>query len=581
MKRFIVGVVVLLLGSNVFAEMNLRKAEKLLNESLVDVVLDLQYDEKGDVASAMGLFCSACARIHYSNLGDLLAEGSNIELTGFPVAADKVLVPDILLDEEALKGISVKWVNALIPAEIITVDPTEGMILLQLAKPLDNCKVIKFSDPEKSGKLYIYSRISEQGEWISRLLPFARQRSAQLWNGSRLSSAMPGNGLILNEAGNAVAVLGNNNELLEHDFWETPYTKWKGMSYQQYKGLKKRLQEHLQKNIFAATLYFKELKLSNRERLGNSSVVREANTYIFKMPDGRIFMPILLAPAQYGRLEKIQVHFPQGDVNASVVRVMKNFGGSIIKLDKDVPFEPLAAAVKPMRSELGMQVWAADVEIYGNKQETLIASSALVEMQKGFMHKQYGGIIKGVQQMNMIFTLDGKWLGVRLGARAFNYPDAVLFLSAYDLVKTLNDPQQTLAFSDFSSPEDAVGDLGIEYQGMNQELARSLQVEKLTRFGREGLLISYVYKNSCADKMGLKAGDILLKLIVPECGKPISLSADKFASHQAQQFPWQQLDKIPEMYYSEIPEPWNGIRYQLNQQLTTIGICNKVELIAI
>jgi S1-C subfamily serine protease len=104
-------------------------------------------------------------------------------------------------------------------------------------------------------------------------------------------------------------------------------------------------------------------------------------------------------------------------------------------------------------------------------------------------------------------------------------------------------------------------------------------LEAITRNGRDGLLISYVYAGSTAEKIGLKPGDVLLKLMIPDMGKMLRLERDRFAVHQAQQFPWQQLDRIPEMYYGEIPEPWNSVKNALNNYLTAIGIGQKVELI--
>ncbi len=569
------------IGTLTAADVDLKKADALLSKSVVDVIYKLQYDERGDAPNALGLYCGACNDLHDSDLEGLLENNMDLELSGFLVAPDKVLVPDVLIEERGVEGIFVQLGKERTPAKIIAVYPNEGMLLLQLAKTLEQGNVIKFSAVPEKGQLYAYSRIRELGQWIARLRSFSRQRNQQLWNRSRIAGDMPGASLIIDGSGKVVAVLGNNNELVNLDRWQTPYTQWKAISYNDFCTMKKRLQDHLEKSVFVATLYLKDMKLSNRERLGNSQIVRETNTVVYKLPDGRIFMPILLAPTQNGRLEKVIVHFPQGDVEASVVQVLKDFGGYIIQLKKPVKFPPVAPGIEPMQNKLGMQIWSVDLTIYNKKLDVIINSNALGAMAEGYMQKQYGARIKDKYSDDMLFTLSGKLLGIQLGVRAWNYERKPLFLSAAELMAMLNDPKQTLPITQMSNPIDSVADLGIEYQGLNADLARSGNLEKLTRWGREGLLISYVYPGSTADKLGLKANDVLLKLIVPGSGKPTALTGNDFANRQAQQFPWQQLDKIPEMYYSEIPEPWNGIKNKLNQRLSTIGIGKDVELIAI
>ena len=74
--------------------------------------------------------------------------------------------------------------------------------------------------------------------------------------------------------------------------------------------------------------------------------------------------------------------------------------------------------------------------------------------------------------------------------------------------------------------------------------------------------------------MKIKVGDVLLKIILPDGGAPVVLSGENFGMAQERQFPWENLDALPEMYFSEIPEPWTGVKTRLSNQLTNIGIGN-------
>jgi hypothetical protein len=116
---------------------------------------------------------------------------------------------------------------------------------------------------------------------------------------------------------------------------------------------------------------------------------------------------------------------------------------------------------------------------------------------------------------------------------------------------------------------------------MSEELAQSMNVVHLTRNGDVGLLVSYVYPGSSAEKMNLKNGDILLGLIMPDGGAPMIFNTYDYAVMDEELFPWEELDNVPEMYFSEIPEPWKGVKNPLSRQLSNIGIGSRVKLIAI
>ncbi len=57
--------------------------------------------------------------------------------------------------------------------------------------------------------------------------------------------------------------------------------------------------------------------------------------------------------------------------------------------------------------------------------------------------------------------------------------------------------------------------LGVEYQGMNKDLAEMMGVKGPTNSGEKGLFVVHVYPDSPAAKLGLKKGDILLE-VIPE-----------------------------------------------------------------
>lgn len=65
--------------------------------------------------------------------------------------------------------------------------------------------------------------------------------------------------------------------------------------------------------------------------------------------------------------------------------------------------------------------------------------------------------------------------------------------------------------------------LGVEFDPIDRELARRLGIEKPTRGGTLGLMVSTVYPGSPAERLGLQAQDVMLRLEVEGLGDPLPL----------------------------------------------------------
>ena len=548
--------------------------------SLVEVVYHLQYSPTGKAVNALGLFCGNCNIFHDNAPGDVQADNRELVAMGYLVSPNQVIAPDLMIDAVGFAGVSVRLNGKTVPAEITALYPEQGALLLTAAQSVPGGVPLEFVKAEKGEKFFAYSRIMELGRWVQRVNPLSVPRSSIQLEGSKPASTIPGNSLIINSKNQPVALFANNNELPENIAWDLPWQQWSKLPLAEFKALQSNLARRLDKGMVPATIIFSGQELSRREKLAGINPPTEFFAYVFKMPDGKVLLPLLGTPRQHTLIEKVIVHLSNADVETVPEKAMKHYGVIQLKWKPEWLLSPIAPRCADMAENAGNMVLRADVNIYANKLDVTLNSDALGGVVRSYNNVLSGMVIKqGLPEM--IFTLSGELLGLNLDIRAFGYSRKIPFTDAATFSNMLNDPEQNLAYAKLCNPRNAVGFLGVEYQVMNRDLARSMAISHLTNYGSEGLLVSHVFPGSPADRLGLKINDVLLKIVIPGTGAPIALTAKKFAHPQEQQFPWQSLDRIPEQYFSEIPEPWKGIKNPLNEQLSNIGIGKKIELIAI
>lgn len=583
MRKFLIAVwLVFPAFFDVWGAVDVARVQQKFADSIVKVVFELKYDEKGDAPGCIGVYCSSCGEFHERNLSQLLANKQSLEVMGFVVAGQEIIAPAILLEPEGVKDIFVIHKNKKFPARITYIYPSRMAIKLELAASDSGLQPLQFAVYRPGEKLYAYNSIREFGRWVSRCRSFVPSGNSTISEGQGVSYDLPANSLIINSANQPVGMVLNCNAGTGEQHWLENYKKWQGISIDTLAGLRRKLETHLQKSVFPATVFLREWKLSRRERLMNITPERELYSYVFAMPDGKVFMPLLTTPQQNSLIEKVVVHLPEGDQTCAISGVMNSLGGFVLTgIDgAKLPIAPVAEQTQTLKSLYGEMVFGVEIGIYPGKLYFSVYNDVIGMVIRQYHNIECGAALKkGVPEM--LFSLNGKLLGVNLSVRAFNYNRLVPFIDAVLISSFMNNAREMLPLSEMCNPPDAIGFLGVEYQAVTPALIQSSNIEHLTDGGREGLLVSYVYPGSIAEKIGLKAGDIMLKLILPSGGEPIKLTGKAFGHAQERQFPWQNLDNIPEQYFSEIPEPWKGVKNPLSRQLTNIGINKPVRLIAI
>jgi S1-C subfamily serine protease len=109
-------------------------------------------------------------------------------------------------------------------------------------------------------------------------------------------------------------------------------------------------------------------------------------------------------------------------------------------------------------------------------------------------------------------------------------------------------------------------------------MAKAMDIEKATKDGTIGLLVSHVYKNSPAEKIGIKPQDVLLSIKKKDDQNPIELAP----SDHRFDFDWDFGEFGPEREYDvrfqRMKKPWKRRRNFLTMMLQAVGVGKKLTL---
>jgi S1-C subfamily serine protease len=120
--------------------------------------------------------------------------------------------------------------------------------------------------------------------------------------------------------------------------------------------------------------------------------------------------------------------------------------------------------------------------------------------------------------------------------------------------------------------------LGVEVSGLNKKLAEQLEIQKPTRDGELGMLVSVVYPDSPAEKLGIKPSDVLLK--ITPAGNPdldVELKS-QFAEleNSSDYYGDMEIDEIDRGAF--VRPVWKARDNFMTSLLDEIGVGEKIEL---
>ncbi len=296
----------------------------------------------------------------------------------------------------------------------------------------------------------------------------------------------------------------------------------------------------------------------------------------------------LLVPQEFTRdivnkIEEIRVVERGGTVPTTFVGCFKDFGGIIVRADglKTEPIHRLdLTALDP-----GSLFFTITVEERFNRTFARVSTNRVYRVQKGQKGEWHLDAHRPIKAGAYVVDFEGRVVGFYSGNRKEEDLESAgvderygryrgyqrdflkhIFLFG-ELKEVLADPAKHFdprAVPMTKKEEKTLVWLGVEYQELDKKLAESLGIQEkdLTNEGKRGLLLTDIYPNSPAAKVGLKPDDVLLTL-TPDGGGATDLTPE--------------VNRFERFRYGPGGfTPWRPRKNYLTSMLTSIGAGKKV-----
>jgi hypothetical protein len=333
-----------------------------------------------------------------------------------------------------------------------------------------------------------------------------------------------------------------------------------GLTFEQLVALKETCREEFGRNVYECKILYRQetddtmgtdmpyIPRSLMGYLGEAGDGKEWETFALGVGPNVLMVPLSIDKEQAARIEEIQLTVDEEVRQCEFMGAYREIGAFLVEL-KDGTLPSAARVVsRPQPEPLRLFLTASPRKKMGAK-HLKVRPNRWVFEQRGYRDLYYVSPSESVPQGSWLLDTDLNVVGVYARQRIegeeikdfgpdefaffaggpFDEGSARVFWSG-ELETMLQDP---VAHFDpqirHKTKEEAkrIVWLGVEFSAVNPELAKQLDIEKETKDGNIGLLVSRLYAGSPAEEMGIQEGDVLLRVHTRKRPDPIELSGSR------------------------------------------------------
>lgn len=334
-------------------------------------------------------------------------------------------------------------------------------------------------------------------------------------------------------------------------------------------------------------------EMSDGQMRGGDAEVRAPALVVGKR---HLLVPVALPPEGIARIEEITVLTPDGrEIPAGFVGAFREYMAVFLETKENLPTQNLPAGfglLNPLAPEADakneesmrpimqyIQRWRIDYTL-GRRREVRDYDRWMGTF------RGYRGDTVVLTKTNegdgsLAFDTEGNLVAIALTPRIMKSRDRNrrATVEATPGFRPLDFIQEKLRAGDAFDPsltpvdEDQgqrLVDLGVEFQPLDRNLAQRFQASRATRGGHIGLLVTYVYPDSPAAKLGVEENDILLRITLDGKKEPMELRTSGFSFSGGFDIGDMASDSF-QSFIRYMPPPWPSRDNVVSSLLTAAG----------
>ena len=513
-----------------------RKLVGKYSDSIAVVRYYVKKNDKGvEPSFRIPYKCPNCSSTHYRD-GIVSAEKKiPAEFSGFLISSDIVLMSDIMLPPEFIDRIEVECAGEVVAAAEFETSSEYNALYLKLAKPLSKAKPLKFIQDENPENLSHFFMVREEGMTVagvsgSKVSQFKHfvELDKDIYEGNP-------NTLMVNKSLEPVTVSLQDKIELGKEVFSSPLNWPREPADKRFERIRS-LEAKLAKSIVPVNI---QLEAKAKEPGSRFSITWSGDDDLNNKNDidcpgivvegGKIIVLAALQPQATARLVKMNASASNGaKIPLQFAGSYQNEGALLAALpaEKIADFEPLKLDVRKAIGLWQGKFYRVSFKNVGGKIEFNTGLSKVDGFKriKGNVSVAEFEKVSGVEtrysssrenRNECIFTVDGSLVAVTLKSRhSERWSSERSDIQGETLSAMVDAP----TFDPENIPRDIsdrkrVAYFGVEVQAAGHEIAREKKAMAYLKASAESApLVTEVYPGSPADKLGVKAGDILVSI---------------------------------------------------------------------